>query len=110
MEKYLNVFQRRIDDLTKISISERKDKGDGVLFLDFCKENELNCYYLTLNEKTFPDNLRKNIVDRMEVAPKSMIYFFIYDDKNNERIIEVDLDKNSKFHEKTNHKFENIVN
>ena len=46
----------------------------------------------------------------MELAPKSMIYFFIYDDKNNERIIELDLDKNSKFHEKTNHKFENVVN
>ena len=110
MDKYLNVFQRRIDDLTKISINERKDKGTGVLFLDFSKENELNCFYLTLVDEKFPENVKKNILDRMEIAPKSMIYFFIYDNNNYERIIEIDLDKNSNFHEKTNSKYDNVIN
>ena len=45
----------------------------------------------------------------MEIAPNSIIYFYIYDN-DNEQIVEVDLDKNSKFHEKTNHKFENVIN
>ena len=62
MEKYLNVFQRRIDDLTKISITERKDKGNGVLFLDFCKENEMNCFYIPINDNRLPENLKKKFI------------------------------------------------
>ena len=108
MEGYINVVEGRMDDLIKISIQERKSKGFGVLFLDFTEEQKLNCFYITIDDENFPNNLKQNILKRKEVAPSSMIYFYVYD-KNEERILEIDLDKNSNFHEKTNHKFENVV-
>lgn len=109
MDGYLNVVERRMDDLIKISIQERKSKGFGVLFIDFTKENEMNCFYLLIDDKNFPINTRKNILDRKEVAPNSMIYLLIFDEKE-ERIIEIDLDANSNFHEKTNKNIANVVN
>jgi hypothetical protein len=108
MDGYVNIFEKRMDDLVKISIKERKSKGFGVLFLDFSKENELNCFFLILEDNNFPVNIRDNIINRKEVAPTSMVYFYLYDNKE-ERIIEIDLDKNSNFHEKTNSKL-NINN
>ena len=38
-----------------------------------------------------------------------MIYLYMFNQKE-ERIIEIDLDKNSNFHEKTNHKFDYVKN
>jgi hypothetical protein len=109
MDGYVNVVERRMDDLIKLCIKERKSRGFGVLFLNFIKENEMNCFYLTIDDKNFPNNVRKNIIERKEVSPDSIVYLFIYDNKE-ERILEIDLDKNSNFHEKTNHKFSNIMN
>ena len=109
MDGYMNVVEKRMDDLIKLSIQERKNYGFGVLFLNFTDDNKLNCFYIPIIDKSFPENLRKNISERKEVAPDSMIYLYLYDQKE-ERIIEIDLDKNSNFHEKTNHKFENVKN
>lgn len=108
MEGYMNVFERRSNDLIKISIIERKDKGIGCLFLDFSENDKLECFYLVLQDEKFPLNLRKNIEDRIEIAPKSILYFYLFDTKE-ERIVEIDLDKNSNFHEKTNKNYENIT-
>ena len=108
MDGYVNVFEKRMDDLVKISIQERKNKGFGVLFLDFCKENELNCFFLILEDEKFPINLRDNIINRKKVVPDSIVYFYLYDNTK-ERLIEIDLDKNSNFHEKTNRTFNNVM-
>ena len=108
MEGYMNVFDRRSNDLIQISIKERKDKGLGCLFLDFSEKDKLECFYLVLQDERFPLNLRNNLEKRIEIAPKSIIYFYIFDSKE-ERIIEIDLDKNSNFHEKTNKKFDNVT-
>ena len=109
MDGHVNVVERRIEDLIKICIQERKSRGFGVLFLNFTEENKLNCFYITIDDKNFPQNVRKNILERREVAPDSMVYLYLYDDKE-ERILEIDLDKNSNFHEKTNNKFSNVMN
>ena len=57
MEGYMNVFERRSNDLIKISIKERKDKGIGCLFLDFSENDKLECFYLVLQDEKFPLNL-----------------------------------------------------
>jgi hypothetical protein len=100
MDGYLNVVNNRIDDLVKISIKERKDKGFGVLFLDFTDNTTLNCFYLTIDDEHFPLDIKPTILERYEKAPKSIIYFNVFDDKISE-IIEIDLDKNSNYHKAT---------
>ena len=60
MDGYLNVVERRMDDLIKISIQERKSKGFGVLFIDFTKENEMNCFYLLIDDKKLQNKLILN--------------------------------------------------
>ena len=108
MDSCMNVFERRSNDLIQISIKERKDKGLGCLFLDFSEKEKLECFYLILQDERFPLNLRKNIESRIEISPTSILYFYLFDSKE-ERIIEIDLDKNSDFHEKTNKNFENVT-
>ena len=38
MEGYLNVFNNRLSDLIKLSITQRKNNGNGALFLDFSND------------------------------------------------------------------------
>ena len=62
MEGYLNVINNRIDDLVKISIKERQDKGFGVLFLDFTDKTNLNCFYLKIDDERFPLDIKPSII------------------------------------------------
>ena len=98
MENYINIVNNRIDDLVKITISERKQKGLGILFLDFEDKEKLDCRYVGLTEEVFPDIVRQKYSERMKSVPSSIIFFLIYDGTD-ELFYEVDLDKNSKFHE-----------
>ena len=98
MDGYLNVVNNRIDDLVKISIKERKEHGLGVLFLDFQDKENLNCFFLKIDDEHFPLDIKPKIVERYENSPKSMIYFNVFDDKLSE-IVEIDLDKNSNYHQ-----------
>lgn len=98
MEGYLNILQNRIQDLVQISIKERKQNGLGVLFLDFTKKEELNCFFLKIDDQHFPPDLKQTILDRFNNSPKSIIYFNVFDEKLSE-IVEIDLDKNSNYHE-----------
>ena len=97
MEGYLNVVQKRLQDLVQISIKERKEHGLGCLFLDFCKPNNLDCAYISINSENFPKHLN-NYKERIESVPSSIIFLFVFDD-NEDKMIEMDLDKNSKFFE-----------
>ena len=101
MDSYINVVEKRMDDLIKICIQERKNKGFGVLFLDFSKELEMNCYYILIDDENFPNDIKQNIKNRSELAPNSIIYLYVFNNKEEGRILEIDLDKNSNFHEKT---------
>lgn len=98
MEKYLPFVNNRIDDLVKITITERKQKGIGVLFLDFCEKDKFDCRYVGLSEEHFPEIVRERYGERIQNIPNSIIFFLIYDGSD-ELLYEVDLDKNSQYHQ-----------
>ena len=93
MDGYLNVVQKRLDSLIQITITERKDKGIGCLFLNFSKENHLDCSYITIDSEYFPKHL-DNYKERMISVPSSIIFLYIFD-KSEHKILEIDLDKNN---------------
>ena len=96
MDGYLNVVQKRADSLIQITIKERKEHGLGCLFLDFSKENNMDCGYVSLSNGNFPEHLQQ-YTERMKSVPNSIIFFYIYDGKE-DRMLEIDLDKNSNFY------------
>jgi hypothetical protein len=97
MDGYLNVFDRRIDDMLKITIQERKTNGIGVLILDFSDKDNLECGYLPINHPHFPEDIKRDYGKRIESVPNSIAFFFLFD-QTAHKMIEVDLDKNSNFH------------
>ena len=99
MDGYLNVVQKRMDSLIQITIKERKEKGLGCLFLDFTKKNNMDCSYIDINDSYFPSFLDK-YKERMVSLPNSIIFLLIFDE-NEHKMIEIDLDKNSKYYKDT---------
>lgn len=97
MEGYLNQVNNNIEDLVKISITERKQNGIGVSFLDFTEANRMDCRYVGLHSELFPNTVRERYKDRILNVPNSILFFLIYDGKD-EVLYEVDLDNNSNFH------------
>lgn len=97
MEGYLNVVQKRLQDLVQISIKERKEHGIGCLFMDFSNANKLDCRYVALHNELFPRSVFEKYRDRITSVPTSIIFLFIYD-STDETMLEIDLDKNSTFH------------
>ena len=98
MDKYFNIIQNRLDKLIQISIKERQEHGMGALFLDFTKTDNMDCKYIALHWEQFPANLREHHSERMATVPTSIIFFYLYDNENS-AMLEVDLDKNSQFHD-----------
>ena len=98
MEGYLNQVNHNLEDLIKITIQERTNNGIGVSFLDFTEANRMDCRYVGLHNELFPDTVRQRYQDRILGVPNSIIFFLIYDGKD-EVLFEVDLDKNSNYHE-----------
>ena len=95
MEKYVTIFNNRLDDLVKISIDNRKQQGPGVLFLSFCDKSKMDCFYIPLN-KNFPEKYIDYYKNKLETNPSSIIYFNLFDN-DNDLNIEMDLDKKSDF-------------
>lgn len=93
MDGYLNVVHKRLDSLIQITITERKDKGIGCLFLNFTKENHLDCSYITIGSEHFPTYL-EDYKERMISVPPSIIFLYIFDESDY-KILEIDLDKNN---------------
>ena len=79
MNKYFGIIENRIDKLIQISISERKDKGLGVLFLDLCDEQKLDCRYVPYNSDDFPDDVKQQYGERINSIPNTIIFLFLYD-------------------------------
>ena len=98
MDGYFNVFDRRIDDMIKITIQERKTNGIGVLMLDFSDKDNLECGYLPINHPNFPEDIKRDYGKRMDYVPNSIAFFFLFD-QNDTKMVEADLDKNSTFHQ-----------
>ena len=94
MDNYLNIFYNRLDELVQISITERKNNGLGVLYMDFCNKQKLDCYYLSINSDKINENIKKTIIERYNNSPKSIIYFYLFDTNSGE-ILEIDLDKSN---------------
>ena len=98
MDKYCNIFEKRLDSLIKISINDRHTHGIGVLFLDFTETDKMNAFYLPLNSSHFPNDLISYYNKRITEVPKSMIFFNLFD-KENSLNIELDLNEKSGYTE-----------
>ena len=106
MEGYLNVFNNRLSDLIKLSITERKNNGNGALFLDFSNKEKLDAFYIPLIDKesgelhaNFPSDLVDNFIEKTKTVPSSVIFFYLFDQKE-KLFLELDLEKDSEY---TNH-------
>lgn len=97
MDNYLKIVENRMDQLIQIYISERKANGEGAMFLNFCNPEKMDCGYIPFISENFPPETRNKILNRMENIPASVIFFYLFDDKD-ETILEIDLDKNSTFY------------
>ena len=98
---YLKMIEKRIDQLVQIYISNRKENGLGMLFLDFCDKEKLDVFYNPLYDKEkecsnemFPKKLISYVTDNKN--PDSIIYFNLFDNDGN-FILKLDLDKNSNY-------------
>lgn len=99
MDGYINVFENRLDDLIKIMINERYSKGQGVLFLDFAKKDNLDVFYMPLYDKeneclnsVFPSEFIEYYQNKFKTCPSSLVYFHLFDERDKLHI-ELDLDK-----------------
>ena len=93
-------LENNIDDLIKITITERKDKGFGALFFELNTERDnVDCRYIN-KEVAYNTPGFKEIYDNLEQSHRSSVIFFVLVsfDKEAEnsviKILNVDLDKN----------------
>ena len=100
---YISIMNNRMDDLTKISINERKQYGNGILFLNFTNKEKLDVFYISLYNKetgtineSFPKELINYLIDKIKSVPPSVIFFNIFD-KDKNMNIECDLEKDSEY-------------
>jgi hypothetical protein len=94
-------FDNNIQSLVQISITERKDKGFGAIFIDYNEETKkVDCRYLPIHSEHFPEQLREQFSHFNENNKKSIIYFvytkIVEEDKLGLEIIQMDLESDSK--------------
>ena len=100
---YISIINNRMEDLIKISINERKQHGNGVLFLNFTDKEKLDVFYISLYNKetgtineSFPKELINYLIDKIKNVPPSVIFFNIFDEYKNMNL-ELDLEKDSEY-------------
>lgn len=98
---YLKMIETRIDQLIQIYITNRKEHGLGMLFLNFCDKEKFDVFYNPIYDKEkeeqnkmFPENLISYVTDTN--TPDSIIYFNLFDNEG-EFMLKIDLDKNSNY-------------
>jgi len=98
---YLKMIETRIDQLVQIYITNRKEHGLGMLFLNFCQKEKLDVFYNPIYDKEkecanemFPKDLISYVTDNK--TPDSIIYFNLFDNEG-DFMLTIDLDKNGKF-------------
>lgn len=85
-----------IDDLIKITITERKDKGFGAIFIVHNENTKkIDCRYIELGNEYFQPELRLPFKKFAEENPSSVIYFVLCNEGNCE-VIQIDLDNRNK--------------
>lgn len=80
------------DELIQLTITHRKNDGFGVMFIDVTQEDKADVRFIPIGSEYFPPDLHEKILDRKNNNPDSIAYFVFYD-KNNANIIELDLEK-----------------
>ena len=96
-----NFCNNNMDTLIQITITERKDKGFGALFLEVNKEdNKIDCRFID-RQTAYNTPGFQEIYDNLEKSHRPSVAFFVlvvYDSEqeaSNIRILNVDLDKKS---------------
>ena len=87
--------------MLQIYITNRKEYGLGMLFLNFCNKEKLDVFYNPIYDKEkecsnemFPKDLISYVTDNK--TPDSIIYFNLFDNEG-DFMLTIDLDKNGKF-------------
>lgn len=80
------------DELIQLTINERKTNGFGVMFIDVSNDDRADVRFIPIESDYFPPDLKEKIKERNEINPDSIAYF-IFHDKENANIIELDLQK-----------------
>ena len=94
---YANIVNSRLQELSQIYITERKENGIGMLFINFTNKEKMDVFYNPLYDKeneclnnNFSKDLSKCLTENNK--PPSIIYFNIFD-ANGNFLMELDLDK-----------------
>jgi len=97
LNSYANIINSRLKELIQIYITERKQKGLGMLFINFTNKDKMDVGYYPLYDQEneclnpqFPEDLSKYLTENNK--PPSIIYFNILDGNGN-FLMEFDLDK-----------------
>ena len=88
--------QNNIDDLIKITIPERKDKGFGAIYVIHNETtNQIDCRYIEISSPAFNPELLEQFKKFETENSDSIIYFVLIEEKTCE-IIAIDLDTRNK--------------
>ena len=88
-------FNEKVDEAIQIQITERKSNGRGVFFVHFKSEINVDCYYIPFHDKKFPQQYLQYFVERLEDPNLNSVLFFIFSNKDEHKILELDLDTNN---------------
>ena len=91
MNDVLKTFLKNYEkDLIQISITERHQKGLGIMFMNI-EDEEMKCGFISIGESQIPSNIRDEVIE-MNKKKNSDIYLY-FNDKDNSQLITIDLDK-----------------
>ncbi len=88
--------QNNIDDLIKITIPERRDKGFGAVYVIHNETtNHVDCRYIEVTHPAFNPELIEQFKKFETEKPSSVIYFVLIQEKTCDVIL-IDLDERNK--------------
>ena len=85
----LKFLENNKEALIQITITNRKNKGFGCVFVDLSDDKEAKVRFMAIIDENFPPDLKKTILERRENNRDSVAYF-ICTTKEETNIIEVD--------------------
>jgi hypothetical protein len=89
-------LENNIGDLIKITITERKDKGFGAIYVIHNETtNQIDCRYIEVSNPAFNPELLEQFKKFEEDNSSSIIYFILIEEKGCE-IVLFDLDSRNK--------------
>ena len=92
MDILIDAFLKtNVDECIQIQITERKENGRGVLFVDFLEEGKVDCVYIPFHREIFPKQYLEFYLERLKDAMSSIL-FFVFSDGNTHQMLELDID------------------